>query len=277
VKIFLSETPEIYANLIYRLDGSGNITQICNGDSTERDSTGLYYFDARYYDPAVGRFITADTPPIGDLEDPQSLNRYVYCVNNPLKYTDPDGEIPYFIISGIAGAVVNTLWYAGKHPTFYQTEEGWKEITIAFGKGFVAGAIVGIMGPEAASTIGVETQLLTRGLAAIASATAEQGMRSVLDLETEPQNLAGVTEEWVIESIVGYKVSTTIGPYIEDQNLPGGKFTKALIEETISKTLTELGEYTMTGLTQSTYDYNAYMDELYWSQQSSDNYYNGSQ
>jgi hypothetical protein len=43
------------------------------------------------YDPQIGRFISADTivPRPGDL---QSLNRYSYCVNNPLVYTDPTGH-----------------------------------------------------------------------------------------------------------------------------------------------------------------------------------------
>jgi len=41
----------------------------------QEDSTGLYYFGARYYDPVTGRFTTRDTV-MGDLTDPQSLNRY---------------------------------------------------------------------------------------------------------------------------------------------------------------------------------------------------------
>lgn len=47
-------------------------------------SIGLYYYGARYYDPEIGRFITED--PIQD-----GTNYYIYCYNNPLKYTDPDG------------------------------------------------------------------------------------------------------------------------------------------------------------------------------------------
>jgi RHS repeat-associated protein len=56
------------------------------------DTTGLYYFGARYYDPTTGRFITRDTV-FGKLTDPQSQNRYVYCLNNPNKYVDLDGKI----------------------------------------------------------------------------------------------------------------------------------------------------------------------------------------
>jgi RHS repeat-associated protein len=54
-------------------------------------STGLYNYDARLYDPVVGRFITADSI-VQDFYDPQLLNRYSYVRNNPLKYVDPDGH-----------------------------------------------------------------------------------------------------------------------------------------------------------------------------------------
>jgi len=53
--------------------------------------SGLYYCNARYYDPELGRFIQADTI-IPDLSNPQSYNRYSYCINNPLRYTDPTGH-----------------------------------------------------------------------------------------------------------------------------------------------------------------------------------------
>ncbi len=55
------------------------------------DGIGLYDYNARYYDPALGRFISADTL-VPNPGDPQSLNRYAYVQNNPLKYTDPSGH-----------------------------------------------------------------------------------------------------------------------------------------------------------------------------------------
>ncbi len=57
----------------------------------EKDSTGLYYYRARYYDLETGRFLTRDTWA-GDYKKPQTLNKYVYCLNNPLKYNDPSGK-----------------------------------------------------------------------------------------------------------------------------------------------------------------------------------------
>jgi hypothetical protein len=46
---------------------------------------------ARYYDPELGRFIQADTI-VPNAGNPQSLNRYSYCYNNPLNHIDPTGH-----------------------------------------------------------------------------------------------------------------------------------------------------------------------------------------
>lgn len=54
------------------------------------DGAGLYYVQARFYSPALGRFLTKD-PLTGLDSNPQSLNRYIYALNNPLRYFDPLG------------------------------------------------------------------------------------------------------------------------------------------------------------------------------------------
>ncbi len=53
--------------------------------------SSLQYFGARYYDPTIGRFTQID-PLEGNTFDPQSLNRYAYSRNNPLRYIDPTGQ-----------------------------------------------------------------------------------------------------------------------------------------------------------------------------------------
>jgi RHS repeat-associated protein len=58
------------------------------------DNSGLYYYGARYYDPTIGRFISADTI-VPRTTDPQSLNRFSYCINNPLRYRDPSGHLTF--------------------------------------------------------------------------------------------------------------------------------------------------------------------------------------
>jgi RHS repeat-associated protein len=60
-------------------------------NTKEYDESDLYYYGARYYDSFLGRFTTID-PFKGRLETPQSLNKYVYTLNNPMKYVDPDGR-----------------------------------------------------------------------------------------------------------------------------------------------------------------------------------------
>ena len=57
------------------------------------DATGLFYYNARYYDPTLGTFISPDSlvPDAGMVVD---YNRFLYARGNPLKYSDPSGYIP---------------------------------------------------------------------------------------------------------------------------------------------------------------------------------------
>ena len=54
-------------------------------------STGLYFYESRYYDALLGRFISADTI-VPSSTDPQALNRYSYGRNNPIIFNDPSGH-----------------------------------------------------------------------------------------------------------------------------------------------------------------------------------------
>jgi RHS repeat-associated protein len=56
---------------------------------TEDPDTGLTLLSARYYDPAIGKFLSPD--PALDLRDPQWMNTYAYAGNNPVSRTDPGG------------------------------------------------------------------------------------------------------------------------------------------------------------------------------------------
>ena len=55
-------------------------------------SSNTYYLRARYYNPAIGRFITEDSIR-GKATDPLSLNLYIYCANNPIIFWDPSGHM----------------------------------------------------------------------------------------------------------------------------------------------------------------------------------------
>ncbi len=58
------------------------------------EETGLYYYGARYYDPRVSVWISSD--PFGE-EDPD-VSSYVYCGNNPINRTDPDGKFWWSVV-----------------------------------------------------------------------------------------------------------------------------------------------------------------------------------
>ncbi|MEJ5266066.1 MAG: FG-GAP-like repeat-containing protein, partial [Bacteroidales bacterium] len=83
--------------------------------ATARGFTGHEHIDlfelvnmnGRVYDPRLGRFLSPD-PYVQDPTNSQNLNRYSYCLNNPLKYTDPSGKL-FKEIFGTLGAVINIL------------------------------------------------------------------------------------------------------------------------------------------------------------------------
>src|SRR6202008_1609838 len=78
----------------YPYGGERSLTAVPNNykfTGKKRDSeSSFHYFGARHYGGTTGRFLTTD-PIGGELDNPQTLNRYAYVQNNPLKYTDPTG------------------------------------------------------------------------------------------------------------------------------------------------------------------------------------------
>ena len=71
--------------------------------------TALYFYQSRWYDPIIGRFLAADTI-IPQPQNPQSLNRYSYCGSNPLRFIDPSGHAGVdFWGGGGAGAGVGLI------------------------------------------------------------------------------------------------------------------------------------------------------------------------
>ena len=102
-----------FGEQLKRLDASGADTEDSAKYSyggKELDDTELYYFNARYYDAAIGRFVNVD--PIQD-----GSNWYVYVRNNPLGFVDPTGlwELKFGISIGGAAlkfriAIVGDEW-----------------------------------------------------------------------------------------------------------------------------------------------------------------------
>jgi len=66
----------------------------------EEAALGLYDYKARFYDPALGRFTQADSI-VPDPFNPLDWDRYAYVRSSPLKYTDPDGHVPWLVLIGV--------------------------------------------------------------------------------------------------------------------------------------------------------------------------------
>ena len=65
------------------------------------DETCLYYLNARYYDPEIGRFISPDSIDYLIPVNLNGVNFYVYCLNNPISFIDVNGFWPApFIYKG---------------------------------------------------------------------------------------------------------------------------------------------------------------------------------
>ncbi|MFZ5431612.1 MAG: RHS repeat-associated core domain-containing protein [Bacteroidota bacterium] len=91
----------------------------------------LYNMNGRLYDPVVGRFLSPDNyVQMPDFS--QNFNRYSYCLNNPLKYTDPTGEFWHLIIGAAIGGIVNWATHGA--------EFSWEGLGY-FGIGAAAGAL----------------------------------------------------------------------------------------------------------------------------------------
>lgn len=92
IRMVTNSAGETLAKIDYDTWGRNSVTSYNGYDGSrtvsytgkKQDLTGLYYFNARYYDPTIGRFLSED--PLGD-----GMNWYSYCGSNPITFTDPTG------------------------------------------------------------------------------------------------------------------------------------------------------------------------------------------
>jgi RHS repeat-associated protein len=110
---------------------------------------GLINMNARLYDPVLGRFLSPD-PYVQAPDLSQNFNRYAYCLNNPLLYTDPNGEFVWFIPVAI-GALIGIS--AGDQIGRANGATGWNLAGYILGGAIVGGASGYVGGVIASSAI----------------------------------------------------------------------------------------------------------------------------
>ena len=166
-------------NLYYLYNGHGDVTKLVNSEGKEvasyyydafgeivessgeadnpiryagyqyDEATGLYYLNARMYDPTVARFLQEDTYT-GDVKDPLSLNLYTYCANNPLIYDDPTGYILQLLAGAGVGALGGLVINAGvDYLDGGKFNSGLKSYLGAAAGGAIAGAVGSVALPLA--------------------------------------------------------------------------------------------------------------------------------
>ena len=96
------------------------------------DDFGTINMNGRIYDPRLGRFLSPD-PYVQAPYNSQNYNRYSYCLNNPLKYTDPSGKlfkellsvisVPIAFVSGTTNWIINGGSFRNG---FSETYKGWR-------------------------------------------------------------------------------------------------------------------------------------------------------
>ena len=99
--------------------------------------TGLYYLNARYYNPELGRFINADAIG-GEIGTVLSHNGFAYCMNNPVNMEDPSGNIAWWAVGAVIGAIAGGI--AGAVYSYKKTGSvDWRYVA----GGAVGGALIG--------------------------------------------------------------------------------------------------------------------------------------
>ena len=98
--------------------------------------SGLVYMQQRYYDPLAGRFLSLDQV-LTDGNTGSSFNRYVYGLNNPYKYTDPDGRfiflaaaVPY-VVGAVTAAVAAHYAAPGRERRVQSMANGMRSLANA--------------------------------------------------------------------------------------------------------------------------------------------------
>ena len=146
------------------------------------DDFGTINMNGRIYDPRLGRFLSPD-PYVQAPYNSQNYNRYSYCLNNPLKYTDPDGEWIHIVIGALVGGVINVATHWKDIDNIW---EGIGSFTIGAGAGAVTAATGGATSGFFASAAGAAVVATGAGaVTAAGNSVITQGNGTLTSLKND--------------------------------------------------------------------------------------------
>lgn len=154
--------------------------------------TGFYYLQSRYYDPAIGRFINADS--MVNVRSALSSNLFAYCLNNPSSMSDDTGNLPFFAITAAIGAAVGAV-FGG-----VVAARSGSNIIAGIGLGAAAGALIGTgagiaAGVALAGSITASTGAVMAGGSALAAAIGSGGLRAGVSNLSQASNGAATAAQ----------------------------------------------------------------------------------
>ena len=156
--------------------GTANVAYKYTGKELD-GSTGLYFYEARYYDATLGRFISADTM-VQSPTDPQAFNRYSYARNNPIIFNDPSGHFFKKIFKKLRKALNSPLgraigWVV--NPMLFQfADPGTRNYTLPVAAGATVGWVPFVGPVLAGAASGAVSAALAGGVLAKALGWAPQ-------------------------------------------------------------------------------------------------------
>lgn len=108
--------------------------------------TGLYYLNARYYNPEWCRFVSSDSTEYINPDKVNGINLYVYCNNDPINKYDPTGHfvISTFLICLGAGALIGAA--LGGYTAYKEGQDILTGALTGAVLGAAVGAIIGVGG-----------------------------------------------------------------------------------------------------------------------------------
>ncbi|MBQ1973357.1 MAG: hypothetical protein II222_03300 [Paraprevotella sp.] len=192
-------------------NGTWNTPYLFNGKELDEE-TGLYYYGARYLNPTNGMWLSVD--PM--FEDYKGVSPYAYCMGNPVKHVDVEGEFP--ILANLVGAAVGAATEYGSQviSNFFDedvngvdcfTNVDYCDIAVAAGEGFLT------CGASTGKTIVVKI-----GSAVVKNAV---DVRKDGDRGDQPKTIGEVVDNTLYDLTVGTAVDYVGGKV-------GGKAVKAL-------------------------------------------------
>ena len=176
--------------------------------------TGLVYMGARYYDPALGRFLSVDAVGFNE-QNVHSFNRYAYANNNPYKFKDPDGNSPLSVLLLEVAKQTGAGYLLGVAADSVSQYAAFGEVSLSLAatsssaiaggeSGLLSGAVAGAFKAYAGATSAAKASATTEDFFAGARYTDKVvGQMKQADLHAFPESVKAFQDAGQVSKLTG--------------------------------------------------------------------------